>query len=85
MQSIALRVLFVCYVRYARFPQMLRACVSLCLRLSLLAVILACQGFATQRVVATTLHKVPEYAHKKTTALTVVFLVRPQGLEPWTH
>ena len=42
-------------------------------------------GFATQRVVATTLHKVPEYAHKKTTALTVVFLVRPQGLEPWTH
>ena len=28
----SLRVLFVCYVRYARFPQMLRACVSLCLR-----------------------------------------------------
>ena len=55
------------------------------LSLSLLAVSLACQGFATQRVVATTLHKVPEYAHKKTTALTVVFLVRPQGLEPWTH
>ena len=27
-----LRVLFVCYVRYTRFPQMLRACVSLCLR-----------------------------------------------------
>ena len=26
-----LRVLLVCYVRYARFPQMLRACVSLCL------------------------------------------------------
>ena len=46
---------------------------------------LACQGVATQRVVATTLQKVPEYEHKKTTALTVVFLVRPQGLEPWTH
>ena len=27
-----LRVLLVCYVRYARFPQMLCACVSLCLR-----------------------------------------------------
>ena len=30
----SLRVLFVCYVRCARFPQMLRACVSLCLRSS---------------------------------------------------
>ena len=28
----SLRVLFVCYVRCARFPQMLRACASLCLR-----------------------------------------------------
>ena len=29
---LTLRVLFVCYVRYARCPQMLCACVSLCLR-----------------------------------------------------
>ena len=27
-----LRVMFACYVHYARFPQMLRACVPLCLR-----------------------------------------------------
>ena len=54
-------------------------------RRSLLAVILACQGFATQRVVATTLQKVPEYTHKKNNSHCCCCLVRPQGLDPWTH
>ena len=30
-------------------------------------------GFATQCVVATALQKVPEYTHKKTTAIAVAF------------
>ena len=39
-------------------------------------------GFATQCVVATALQK---SLNEKNNSLAVIFVVRPQGLEPWTH
>ena len=39
--------------------------------------------FAMQSVVATALQK--SRGAKKNNSLAVIFVVRPQGLEPWTH
>ena len=74
-----LRVLLVCYVRYARFPQMRCACVSLCLR--------AARRGSCCKATSRWNRGIPCLQIKNIVQNARYFLVEPRGFEgsvPWT-